>query len=60
MIPINCTVCSASDEMKRLRKCPICFKYVCEECGFFFAGRYFCSKGCADEFFWGGSDEDEE
>ncbi len=59
-IATNCCICSASDETKRLRKCPICFKYVCEECAYRFAGRHFCSKGCADYFFFGTGDDDEE
>jgi hypothetical protein len=33
---------------------------VCEECAFAFAGRLFCSKGCADYFFFGTGDDDDD
>ena len=38
-------------------KCPICFKQVCEECAIRSYGRCFCSKRCADTFFFGDDDE---
>lgn len=58
-VAVVCFKCSAADEEKHLKKCPICFKYSCEECGFFFAGRHFCSKGCADFFFFGSGEEED-
>ena len=45
---------------ERLNKCPICFKWVCDNC----AARepsaaIFCSKRCADQFFFGDDDDDD-
>ncbi|PWT91977.1 MAG: hypothetical protein C5B54_04345 [Acidobacteria bacterium] len=54
-----CKICSATSEEKVVRKCPICFQYVCEQCGYFFGGRLFCNKGCADYFFFGAGDEED-
>jgi len=55
---VECTSCSANDVDKHLEKCPICFKWVCEGCETHAFGRHFCSKKCADVFFYG-DDEDE-
>jgi hypothetical protein len=54
---MDCTVCQASDLDRRLEKCPICFKWVCEECAIRSYGRCFCTKLCADQFFFGDDDE---
>lgn len=50
---MECSVCDTSDEERALRKCSICFKYFCEECATNRGGRLFCSKQCADYFFFG-------
>lgn len=57
---MKCVVCGVTDETKLIRKCPICFKLICEDCAFAFAGRTFCTKGCADYFFFGSGDEDDD
>lgn len=54
-----CSICSATEDAKIIRKCPICFKLICEDCAYRFGGRPFCSKGCADYFFFGTGDEDD-
>jgi hypothetical protein len=54
---IECSVCHISDQERRLNKCPICFKLACDECGLKAYGRMFCSKLCADQFFFGDDDE---
>ncbi len=54
---MNCAVCQKSELETRLEKCPICFKWTCVECGRREYGRSFCSKKCADQFFFG-DDED--
>jgi hypothetical protein len=53
----NCTVCQKSDVEATLSKCPICFKWVCLDCAKREYGRTFCSRRCADQFFFG-DDED--
>jgi hypothetical protein len=55
--PMECVVCKVDDREKRLGKCPICFKPVCENCSTRTMGRDFCSKRCADQFFFGDDDE---
>ncbi len=50
---MNCSVCEISDEEKSLRKCAICFKYFCDDCGVDRSGRWFCTTNCADYFFTG-------
>jgi hypothetical protein len=59
-VALVCSKCAAPEETKHLRKCPICFKYTCDDCCYFFAGRHFCTKGCAEYFFFGTGDEDED
>jgi len=53
----SCVVCQKSEEEKSLQKCPICFTWVCLDCGKREYGRTFCSKRCADAFFHGDDDE---
>jgi hypothetical protein len=52
-----CVVCKTDDRERRLCKCPICFKLICETCSHRSMGRDFCSKRCADQFFFGDDDE---
>jgi hypothetical protein len=60
---MECVVCKVDelvlrDEEKRVNKCPICFKLVCDRCSHRTMGRDFCSKRCADQFFFGDDDDD--
>ena len=55
---MECVACKVSDQDVRLHKCPICFKWVCENCAVRSYGRAFCERKCAEQFFWG-DDEDE-
>ncbi|HEV7501034.1 MAG TPA: hypothetical protein VGQ33_13565 [Vicinamibacteria bacterium] len=55
---MECVTCNASDVDKHLEKCPICFKWVCEACETHAFGRHFCTKKCADVFFYGDDDDD--
>ena len=52
-----CVICQKDDQEVTLYKCPICFKLVCTECTKREYGRTFCSKRCADLFFFGDDDE---
>jgi len=54
---MECVACQVSDQDSRLNKCPICFKWVCDNCAVRSFGRVFCAKKCADQFFFG-DDED--
>ena len=54
---MNCVACNATDQDVRLAKCPICFKWACERCVVRSYGREFCSRRCADQFFFGDDDE---
>jgi hypothetical protein len=55
---MNCVVCEKSDQEAELYKCPICFKQVCDPCSNRSYGRIFCSKRCADNFFFGDDDDE--
>jgi hypothetical protein len=58
---MECIVCNKDDQVEeglRLSKCPICFKLVCEDCANRNFGRLFCSKRCADLFFFGDDDDE--
>lgn len=50
---MNCVSCDKSELESRLHKCPICFRWICEDCGKRDYGRTFCSQRCADQFFFG-------
>ena len=54
---MECVVCQATDQDRRLEKCPICFKLICENCALRLYGRTFCGRRCADQFFFGDDDE---
>jgi hypothetical protein len=61
---MECTVCRVGDQElreqeRRLNKCPICYKFVCEKCAQRSMGRDFCSKTCAHNFFFGDGDDDD-
>ena len=55
---MECVGCKVTDLDVRLNKCPICFKWVCDNCAVRSFGRSFCQRKCADQFFWGDEDED--
>ena len=54
---VRCGQCEKSLDDARLYKCPICFKYVCDEHVHRVSGREFCSAGCAQYFFFGDDEE---
>ena len=54
---MDCVVCHIDEQERQLYKCPICFKRVCENCAHRSMGRDFCSKLCAQQFFFGDDDE---
>jgi hypothetical protein len=54
---IKCRECEKTIDDTPLTKCPTCFKYFCEEHAFLMSGREFCSRGCADYFFFADPDD---
>ena len=50
---IACTKCNKVPKVLRLTKCAECFKPLCEDCAFVRYARKFCSKACANAFFFG-------
>jgi len=55
---MQCIGCQRDEDATHLNKCPICFKWVCDDCTHRAMGRMFCSKKCADQFFFGDDDDD--
>jgi hypothetical protein len=54
---IKCHVCEKTLDDGKLYKCPICFKYSCDDHVYRTSGRDFCSDGCARYFFFGDEDD---
>ena len=56
---MECVTCKASDKDQRLDKCPICFKWTCDDCAHraITAGSS-ARKKCADTFFFGDDDDE--
>ena len=53
----HCQGCGVSRDLRILRKCPICHNVVCRTCGYTRQGKQFCSRSCADYFFFGDPEE---
>ena len=56
----RCHECGATDDETRLQKCPICFRYYCQEHNKSMSGRTFCSQKCAEYFFFADPDDDDK
>ena len=57
----RCLGCGSTEDVMHLDRCMVCGKWFCKDCAFKQTGRYFCSAGCARDFFWGiGEEEDED
>jgi hypothetical protein len=54
---VACEKCGSTDEELRTHKCPVCYKMFCEDCSVSMSGRSFCSRFCAEYFFFGGDDD---
>lgn len=52
----KCCHCERSESERPVKKCVICFRYYCAECAHDWNGRDFCSKHCAEFFFFGDED----
>lgn len=45
------------DRATRLIVCPVCHRKVCSEHAFSLSGKKFCTRGCAELFYFGDPDE---
>ena len=55
-----CDRCEQMFERILIQECPYCFKDFCRTCAVRSANTAFCSKACAEGWFFAGADEDEE
>jgi hypothetical protein len=53
-----CEMCGKKGFWIHLGKCPMCHRYFCDACRYTYGGKEFCTRHCANEFFWGGEDGD--
>lgn len=56
----TCTHCGAGESDRPLQRCPICFKWFCDEHGHDMSGRAFCSSHCAEYFFFADPDDQDD
>ena len=59
MIEECCHECKKTKEETGLFKCPTCFKRFCEEHTYRMSGRRFCTRGCAQTFFFAEPDKED-
>lgn len=61
MSPLNvCKVCGVEPEFGRLHVCQMCHSRLCDLHQYKRAGKVFCDKKCAEEFFFAEPEEGEE
>jgi len=56
----ECEVCGKTFREWAVSPCPICKKIVCHKCAHLAFARSFCSQACAEFFFHGEDDEEDE
>jgi hypothetical protein len=54
---VECYVCKKNEDETVLQKCRICFKYYCHDHEYLWSGRSFCSRPCAEYFFFSDPDD---
>jgi hypothetical protein len=54
-----CCRCGKTALVVRLEKCAICHKFFCRPCAVRRHGKTFCSRECADFFFFGDGEEED-
>jgi hypothetical protein len=52
-----CCHCNDPGKDEPLRRCAVCHKYFCEQHTHNHSGRPFCSRGCAQYFFFAEPDD---
>lgn len=53
-----CESCRRAERWMDLIKCPMCTKHICDKCRYPMGGKHFCGSHCANEFFFGGEEDD--
>ena len=48
----ECVACHRSEDEVPLYKCPICFRFYCDDHRYSMSGREFCGQRCARYFFF--------
>ena len=57
---MHCSKCAAEFESFQLNTCPGCREKFCEPCGIRFQGMKFCGNNCAQIFFHGDIDDEDD
>jgi hypothetical protein len=57
---MECAICHKEKDEDKLTKCPLCHQFACEECKHVQQGRGFCSRYCAESFFFSEEEEGED
>jgi len=55
-----CAICGGEQYSFAMKSCPMCKKRYCEQCEHRMGGNVFCSRSCANLFFFSGEDADLE
>ena len=53
-----CAICSVTREAAQLERCRNCRRYHCGDCTIRSRSGTFCSKECADMFYFGDDDDE--
>lgn len=57
---LECSRCGRRAPSVVINSCPMCFTVVCLKCAHFAYGRYFCSSRCAQYFFHGDAEDEDD
>ena len=53
---MQCHACQKDDSQGHVERCAVCHRGYCEEHNFMMSGRKFCSRFCAEYFFFEAED----
>ncbi len=59
MLQDTCFECQKTSDETQLSKCPTCHKRFCDDHAHRMSGRWFCSRGCAQHFFFAEPDPED-
>ena len=54
----RCRTCGRDRDETRLEKCIVCHEAYCRVCAVRRHGKLFCTRDCAEVFFFGGEDQE--
>lgn len=57
---MRCDLCGEEKESFQLQRCPSCRGSFCEGCGLRFQGMRFCNQTCAQIFFHGDAEDEDD